>query len=140
MIDTTPKTLTSYSFLNASIVVFSKGLFISAPALLIIISILLVLNFIYLNKDTKQIVPLMILGLGLITLTIGSFFPLYMKCLVMSGILLISASVYIFKKSEPNRFGYNQIPINNMTGTEFVGNTEILKQRIPLDYPNPSNI
>ena len=111
-----------------------------SPDILIIISILLVLNFIYLNKDTKQIVPLMILGLGLITLTIGSFFPLYMKCLVMSGILLISASVYIFKKSEPNRFGYNQIPINNMTGTEFVGNTEILKQRIPLDYPNPSNI
>ena len=69
----------------------------------------------------KPIVPLMIFGLGLIIITIGSLFPLYMKCLVMSGILLISASVYILKKSESEN---DQPPKNNMTGTEFFGNTE----------------
>lgn len=114
-----------------------------SPDILMVLSILLVLNFIYLNKDMKQIVPLMFLGLGLIIITIGSVFPLYMKCFVMSGILLISTSIYIFKNPEPNKFGYNQTPINNtynMTGTEFIGNTDVLKPRIPLDYPNPSNI
>ena len=92
-----------------------------SPDILMVLSILLVLNFIYLNKDMKQIVPLMIFGLGLIIITIGSLFPLYMTCFVMSGILLISASIYIFKKSESEN---DQPPINNMTGTEFFGNTE----------------